>query len=256
MSNIFDLTNKIAVVTGASSGLGVQMAHALARQGADLTILARREDRLRQVQQDIIEQHQVEVLVASCDVTKPEQIDKAAAQTKEKYGKVDILVNNAGVAGMGEAEELTLDEWQKALDVNLTGVFLCSQKFGELMIEQEYGKIINIASIFGVRANLAFPVSAYHASKAGVVNFTRALATEWAKYNITVNGIGPGFFKTEMTVDVEKDPNADAYIKAGCPMNRWGKKGELDGALILLASEASSFITGQTILVDGGWTAA
>jgi NAD(P)-dependent dehydrogenase (short-subunit alcohol dehydrogenase family) len=255
MSKLFDLSNKVAIVTGASSGLGVQMAHALAGQGANVAILARRKERLEKVKQEIEQKHSVKVLSIECDVTDQSEVQSAADQVKAEFGRADILVNNAGVGGIGEAEKMTLQEWQKVVDVNLTGVFLCAQAFGKLMIEQKYGKIINIASIFGAVGNLAFPVAAYHATKGAVVNLTRGLGAEWAKYNITVNAIGPGFFKSEMTQDIGDNEDANNFIIAGSPMQRWGKEGELNGALLLLASDASSFITGQTIYVDGGWTA-
>jgi gluconate 5-dehydrogenase len=255
MSELFNLSNKTAVITGASSGLGVQFAHALAAHGANVAILARRKEKLESVKQEVEQKHQVKIEAIACDVTDEDQVKQAVSEVVAKFSRVDILVNNAGVGGIGVVEEMTLEDWQKVIDVNLTGVFLCSKEFGKIMIEQKYGKIINIASIFGAVGNLAFPVVAYHATKGGVVNFTRGLAAEWAKYHITVNGIGPGFFESEMTQEVGENPDANTFIKAGSPMQRWGKEGELNGALLLLASDASSFITGQTIYVDGGWTA-
>ncbi len=255
MSKSSDLSNKVAVITGASSGLGVQMAQALAGQGAHLAILARRKERLETVKTEIEQKYGVRVLACECDVVNQSQVQSVADQVKAEFGRVDILVNNAGVGGIGEAEKMSLEEWQKVVDVNLTGVFLCAQTFGKIMIEQKYGKIVNIASIFGAVGNSALPVVAYHATKGAVVNLTRALGAEWAKYNITVNAIGPGFFKSEMTESVGENEDANKFIIAGSPMHRWGKEGELNGALLLLASDASSFITGQTIYVDGGWTA-
>ncbi len=255
MSKLFDLSGKRAVVTGASSGLGVQMAGALAEYGADVALLARRKEKLEQVKQEIEQKYSRKVIAVECDVANLDQVKEAVEVVKTELGGVDILVNNAGVGGIGEASQMSLPEWQKVVDVNLTGVFLCAQQFGQLMIEQKYGKIINIASIFGKTANLAFPVAAYHATKGAVVNLTRALAAEWAKNNITVNAIGPGFFESEMTMGIKDNQEANAFIVGGNPMHRWGKEGELNGALILLASDASSFITGQTIYVDGGWTA-
>ncbi len=255
MSKLFDLSGKRAVVTGASSGLGVQMAKALAEYGADIALLARRKEKLEQVKEQIENEFSNKVISIECDVANLEQVKNAVEMVKAELGGVDILVNNAGVGGIGEATEMTLEEWQKVVDVNLTGVFVTAQQFGKLMIEQNYGKIINIASIFGHSANLAFPVVAYHATKGAVVNLTRALAAEWAKNNITVNAIGPGFFESEMTMSIKDNQEANAFIVGSNPMHRWGKEGELNGALILLASDASSFITGQTIYVDGGWTA-
>lgn len=253
--SIFSLDNKVAVVTGASSGLGVQMAHALARKGAKVAILARRLEKLKKVAADLKSQHQTEVLSLECDVTQEEQIKSAVDQLMDKWGRVDILVNNAGVGGMGAAAEMSLSDWQQVVDVNLSGVYLCSKLFGQIMIEQKYGKIINIASIFGRVGNTAFPVAAYHATKGAVVNLTRALAAEWALHNITVNAIGPGFFESEMTATIKDNQEANQFIVGNTPLGRWGRTGELDGALLLLASDASSYITGQTVYVDGGWTA-
>lgn len=255
MSKLFDLSGKRAVITGASSGLGVQMAKALAEHGADIALLARRKEKLEQVKEQIEKEYSKKVIAVECDVANLDQVKNAVEMVKTELRGVDILVNNAGVGGIGEASKMSLEEWQQVIDVNLTGVFLSAQQFGRLMTEQKYGKIINIASIFGKTANLAFPVAAYHATKGAVVNLTRALAAEWAKNNITVNAIGPGFFESEMTMSIKDNQDANAFIVGGNPMHRWGKEGELNGALILLASDASSFITGQTIYVDGGWTA-
>jgi gluconate 5-dehydrogenase len=255
MSNLFDLSGKAAVVTGGSSGLGVQMAHALASQGSDVVVMARRLEKLQQVREDLERQHKIRSLAVECDVTNEDQIRQAKEKILQEFSKIDILVNNAGVSGMGEAEKMSLEEWQKVVDVNLTGVYLCAKNFGQTMIEQNYGKIINIASIFGKVGNMAFPVAAYHATKGAVVNLTRALAAEWAEHKITVNAIGPGFFESEMTQDIKDNKEANQFIVSSNPMHRWGKRGELDGAVILLASDASSFITGQTLYVDGGWTA-
>lgn len=255
MPKLFDLSGKRAVVTGASSGLGVQMAKTLAEHGADLALLARRKDKLETVKSQIGQEFSRKVIAVECDVSSLDQVQNAVEVVKQELGGVDILVNNAGVGGIGEASQMSLEEWQKVIDVNLTGVFITAQQFGKLMIEQNYGKIINIASIFGHSANLAFPVVAYHATKGAVVNLTRALAAEWAKNNITVNAIGPGFFESEMTMSIKDNQEANAFIVGNNPMHRWGKEGELNGALILLASDASSFITGQTVYVDGGWTA-
>ncbi len=255
MSNIFDLSQKVAVVTGASSGLGAQMAKALAERGAQVALLARRTEKLQQVKQEIEANNQTQALAVTCDVTQPDQIKAAVQKTLDEFGQIDILVNNAGVAVVDTADKMDLEDWQKEINVNLTGVFLCSQYFGRVMIEQKYGKIINITSIFGKIGNTQFPALAYHATKGGVTNLTRGLAAEWAEHNITVNAIGPGFFMSEMTEDIKKDQEADQFIKSGTPMNRWGREGELNGALLLLASDASSYITGQVIYVDGGWTA-
>ena len=255
MTDLFSLKGKVALITGASSGLGVQFAKAYARQGADLVILARRYDRLETLAKEIEEETGVRCLPIKCDVSVESEVKAAVAKAVEVFGKIDILVNNAGVGAGTPAEQLSMDEWKHVVDVNLNSVFLMSKEVGQIMIKNKYGRIINVASMYGVVANNAIPASPYHASKAGVVNLTRALACEWAKYNITVNAIGPGFFMTEMTEEALKDEAFLQYIKYTTPMGRYGESGELDGLAIYLASDASSYTTGQIICVDGGTTA-
>lgn len=254
MKNLFDLKGKVALVTGASSGLGVQFANILADHGANVILLARRMEKLEDVARKI-EEKGVKALALVCDVTKEEDVVAAVEKTINEFGGIDILVNNAGLGFVSPAEDYDFNEWKKMIDVNLSGVFLVAQQVGKHMIKNKYGKIINIASMYGLKANMALPTSAYHASKAGVVNLTRALAAEWAKYNITVNAIGPGFFQSEMTTDALSDESFLENIKLTTPMGRYGEVGELDGILIYLASDASSYTTGQTIAVDGGTTA-
>jgi len=255
MTDLFSLKGKVALITGASSGLGVQFAKAYAKQGADLVILARRYDRLETLAKEIEEETGVRCLPIKCDVSVESEVKAAVAKAVEVFGKIDILVNNAGVGAGTPAEQLSMDEWKHVVDVNLNSVFLMSKEVGQIMIKNKYGRIINVASMYGVVANNAIPASPYHASKAGVVNLTRALACEWAKYNITVNAIGPGFFMTEMTEEALKDEAFLQYIKYTTPMGRYGQSGELDGLAIYLASDASSYTTGQIICVDGGTTA-
>ncbi len=255
MSDLFNLSHKVAFITGASSGLGVQYAHALARQGANLVIAARRLEKLKNVAQEIEHEHGVQVLPVECDVTVEEQVESAVNKAIEEYGQLDILINNAGVSAIAPTQDLDQADWDKVIDVNLTGVYLCSKHAAKHMVEQNYGRIINTASMWGHVGNSYLPASAYHASKGGVINLTRALAAEWAGHNITVNAIGPGFFESEMTGQVHGDENFNNYLESMCPMKRWGKKGELDGAVVYLASDASSYMTGQTLYVDGGWTA-
>jgi len=253
MTNIFDLSGKVAVVTGASSGLGVQFAYGLADAGADVGIWARRYDKLLATKLEI-EAKGKKCVAVKCDVTQEKEIVAAVEETVKRLGKIDILVNNAGVSAIAPAETMTEADWDKVLNTNLKAVFLVAKNVGQQMIKQKYGRIINTASIYGLVGNNAFTVVNYHASKGGVVNFTRALAAEWAKYNITVNAIAPGFFESEMTRAVISDQSFLSYVKGNCPMQRIGKQGELNGALIYLASDASSYTTGQTIAVDGGWT--
>jgi len=251
--NIFDLTGRVAVVTGASSGLGVQMAKAFARQGADVVILARRMEKLEKVAEDI-RALGVKCLPIRCDVTNTEDVKKAAEIAEKEFGKVDILVNNAGSGHVGPTEECTDDQWNGVINLDLNGVFKVAREFGKIMIKNKYGRIINIASMDGLVGNSALPCAGYHAAKGGVVNFTRALASEWAKYGINVNCICPGYFETELTVDTLNTESFTNYMKATVPLGRYGREGELDSTAIYLASEASSYVTGVIIPVDGGYT--
>lgn len=250
---MFNLSGRVAVVTGASSGLGVQMAKALAKQGADLAILARRVEKLEAVKKDI-ESLGVKCIAVPCDVTSEESVSAAAKAVEAEYGKVDILVNNAGAGGTIPLEDTTLEEWNKDLNVDLTGVFIMTREFGKVMIKNNYGRIINIASMYGMVGNMAMPSGAYHAAKGAVVNFTRATASEWSKYNINTNCICPGYFATELTVDTLNTEMFTAYMKQTVPLGRYGKEGELDAAAIFLASEEASYVTGVILPIDGGYT--
>jgi NAD(P)-dependent dehydrogenase (short-subunit alcohol dehydrogenase family) len=250
----FDLKGQNAVVTGASSGLGVQFAKALAGQGANVALLARRQEKLQAVKSEI-EAMGVQVLAIQADVTNEDSIKSAITQIEQAWGQIHVLVNNAGVSALGGAEDMPEADWDKVLDTNLKGVWLVAKHVGKHMIAKKYGRVINIASMFGVVGNTFFPASAYHASKGGVVNLTKALAAEWAKHDITVNAIGPGFFESEMTEAAIAAQTFQNYVKNVCPMQRIGKPGELDPALIFLAAPESSYVTGQTVCVDGGWTA-
>ncbi len=252
--DIFDLTGKVAVVTGASSGLGVQFAKALARQGADLAIVARRLEKLNDVSEEIKKMGR-KCLAFKCDVTNEQEVNDTVASIIEKMGRIDILVNNAGVAEVVPAENHTTEQWNRVLNTNLTGVFMFAREAGKNMIENKYGRVINITSMFGHIANTATQNSSYHASKGAVINLTRALAAEWAKHGITVNAIGPGFFESEMTGDILSNQEFNNFVSFRCPMGRVGNMGELDSALIFLAANSSSYVTGQTVFVDGGWTA-
>lgn len=250
---IFDLTGRVAVITGASSGLGVQMSKALARQGANIVILARRMEKLEKVAEEI-RALGVKCLPIRCDVTNTEDIRIAAETAEKEFGKVDILINNAGSGHVGPAEETTDEQWNGVIEVDLNSVFKVSREFGKIMIKNKYGRIINIASMYGLVGNTALPSASYHAAKGGVVNLTRALAAEWAKYGITVNCICPGYFATELTVDTLKTEYFTNYMKSTVPLGRYGNEGELDSTAVYLASEASSYVTGVVIPVDGGYT--
>ena len=253
MSELFNLKGKVAIVTGASSGLGVQFATALAKQGADIAIVARRVEKLNAVKADI-EALGVRCFAIQCDVLKNDDIKAAVAAILEYYGKIDILVNNAGI-GLFEPAEIQSDEtWTKMMDMNLSSVYFLAREVGKHMVGNNYGKIINIGSIHSTVAMTGLPLSAYCTSKGGVLMMTKALANEWAKYNITVNAIGPAYFESEMTEAVVGNEEFAKVVKTYCPMGRIGKRGELDGAVVYFASDASSYTTGQILSVDGGWT--
>ena len=254
MSNLFNIQGKIALVTGASSGLGRQFALALAREGANVAILARRVEKLEEVKAEI-EALGVECLSVKCDVSKTDDIKAAVAAVVERFGRIDILVNNAGVAVGAPAEVQSDDEWNYVINVNLNGVYFVAREVGKVMVKQNYGKIINVGSIHSSVAMNGSPISAYCTSKGGVEMLTKALAAEWAKYNITVNAIGPAYFASEMTGPIIDTPEFGMAVQAYCPMGRVGKPGELDGAIVYFASDASSYTTGQLLSVDGGWTA-
>ncbi len=247
---LFDLTGKVAVVTGASSGLGVQFAEVLAEAGADVAILARRADRLEALKAKITALGRKSVAY-TCDVSKEEDIVSVITSIEKDFGKIDILVNNAGVVIPGASESYATEDWDKVMSVNSRGVFLTSREALKVMVKHNYGKIINIASVAGL---VGSPFNAsYNTSKASVINLTRALAVEYATKGITVNAIAPGVFASEMT---EGFFNGEVNDEAAgrTPMGRIGKVGELNGALVFLSSDASSYTTGQTIAVDGGWT--
>lgn len=250
---MFDLKGRVAVVTGASSGLGVHMAKALAAQGADLAILARRTERLQEVKKDI-EALGVKCLCVTCDVTKEETVAAAAKAVEDEYGKVDILINNAGAGGTIPIEDTTLEDWNKDINVDQTGVFLTTREFGKIMMKKGYGRIINIASMYGLVGNTALPSAAYHAAKGAVVNFTRATAAEWAKHGINTNCICPGYFATELTEATLSSEEFTAYMKQSVPLGRYGNGPELAAAAVFLASEEASYLTGAILPVDGGYT--
>lgn len=254
MKNYFDLSGQVAVVTGASAGLGLQMARAFASQGANLVLLARRKSLLEQNAKDINAEFGVEVLPIECDITKTEQVINAVDLTMERFGRVDILMNNAGTGAVAPAEEITDEQFKHELDIDLFGTFVCAREFGKRMIEAGYGRIINIASMYGLVGNLIVGSSPYHAAKGGVVNLTRALAAEWGKHGITVNSICPGYFYTDLTTKTLDSDYFQDIAKRSIPMARYGKSGELDTCALFLASPASTYVNGQNIAVDGGYT--
>jgi NAD(P)-dependent dehydrogenase (short-subunit alcohol dehydrogenase family) len=250
----FDIRGQSAIVTGASSGLGVTFAEALAECGANLVIAARRYDRLVEVAKSLAAKHGVQVVPVETDVSREEHVTRMVDTAVKKLGSLEILVNNAGVASMSPSVDMTLEEWKKVIDVNLTGAFLCARTAAREMIKRNYGKIVNIASIYGAIGDI-FHAAPYYASKAAVINLTRAFAIEWAPHRINVNAVAPGFFLSEMTEQVFKDENAMKHILSRTPLGRTGEPVDLKAVLVYLASPASNYVTGQTIFVDGGWTA-
>lgn len=254
MKNYFDLKGNVAVVTGASTGLGLQMAKAFANQGANLVLLARRMNLLEENAKAISEEFGVEVLPFACDITKVEQVKAAVAATIEKFSKVDILVNNAGTGAVGNAEDITDEQFMHEMEIDLFGSFICAREFGKEMIKAKYGRIINIASMYGLVGNMIVGSAPYHAAKGGVVNMTRALAAEWGKHGITVNSICPGYFYTDLTTATLDSDFFQEIAKKNIPLQRYGRSGELDTCAIFLASPSSTYVNGQNIAVDGGYT--
>jgi gluconate 5-dehydrogenase len=254
MELCFDIREQTAIVTGASSGLGVTFAETLAERGVNMVIAARRYEKLIKVAEDISSKYGVKVVPVQVDVSQEEQVINMMKTAIEKFGSIEILVNNAGAASLSPSVDMSLEEWKKVIDVNLTGVFLCARTAAREMIKKKYGKIVNIASIYGAVGDI-FPTAPYYASKGAVINLTRALAIEWAVYKINVNAIAPGFFPSEMTESVFRDEKALKYILSRTPLARTGESLDLKAALTYLASPASNYVTGQTIFVDGGWTA-
>lgn len=250
---MFDLKGQVVVITGASSGLGKQMSKAFAKQGANLVILARRIERLEELKIEL-EKEGIKVLPVKCDVTSTEDINSAAELAKKTFGKVDILVNCAGSSKDKGALEMTDEEWDFTIATDMTSVFKMTRAFGNIMKENNYGRIINIASMYGMVGNTEIPTIAYHSSKGGVVNYTRAAAAELAKYNITVNSICPGYFYTELTKEVLDTEMFQEFAKTHVPMKRYGNEGELNAAAIFLASKEASYVTGVILPVDGGYT--
>ena len=254
INELFRLDGRIAIVTGGSRGIGQEMAEGLAEAGASLMLCARREEWLTPTV-DKMRKQGFTVEGAIGDVSKAADVQSVVDKTIAAYGQVDILVNNAGVTWAAEPEDLTLAQWQKVVDINLTGAFLFAQAAGRDMLTRQWGRIINIASIAGMHASVQGPHYApYAATKAGLIGLTRELAVSWARKGIRVNAIAPGFFHSRLA-DGAIAMN-EASIKASSPIPRVGDAGELKGVAVFLAADASNYITGQTIVVDGGRTIA
>jgi gluconate 5-dehydrogenase len=254
VQELFDLSGKTAIVTGGGSGIGRQMAGALAELGSNLALCARKVERCQEAADELAALG-VRALALPCDVRKPDDVRAVVEHTVAELGGVDVLVNNAGTSWGAPAEDTPLEGWQKVIEVNLTGVFLFSQAAGRVMIERGGGSIVNIASVAGLRGSPpgAMDAIAYNASKGGVISFTRDLAHKWAQHRIRVNAIAPGWFPSDMT-KVLLDRHGDEFLRS-IPLRRFGGPDDLKGAIAFLASPASGFVTGQTLVVDGGQSA-
>jgi NAD(P)-dependent dehydrogenase (short-subunit alcohol dehydrogenase family) len=249
----FRLDGKVALVTGGARGLGLTMATALAQAGADVALSGRSLASCHEAARATAAATGRQVRAYEADVTKAADVDRLAADVEAEMGKIDILVNNAGVNIRGSIQELSEADWDAVIDTNLKGPFLCARAIGPRMVARGWGRLINIGSILGV---VGLPGRApYASSKAGIINLTRVLALEWAGTGVTANAICPGAFGTEMNRPLLDDPVKYKAFVANIPMGRWGELEELTGAVVFLASEASSYVTGTPLFVDGGWTA-
>lgn len=246
---LFDLTGKVALVTGATQGIGYAIAKGLAQHGATLAISARNPEKLEEALNHL-KNHGIDAYGYMFDVTDAEEVSIGIDALEYELGKIDILVNNAGIMKRHPLEKFPEKDWNEIINTNLSGVYRVSKQVAQAMIERKSGKIINICSLMSEVGRTS--TAAYAAAKGGVKMLTKAMATEWAKHNIQVNGIGPGYFETEMTEQLRKDEHFNNWLTERTPAGRWGKPEELVGTAVFLASEASNFVNGQVIYVDGG----
>lgn len=251
VKNLFDLTGKVAIVTGGGRGLGQQMAEGFAEAGAHVVVCSRKVESCLEVSEEL-QKLGVESIALKCDVTNPDDVNHVVSKTLERFGRIDILVNNSGASWGAPVEEMPLEAWQKVMNVNVTGTFLMSQAVGKVMIEQNYGKIINIASVAGLKGSNPKYMNAigYNSSKGAVITFTKDLAVKWGPKGIYVNAIAPGFFPTKMSKGLLEEGGKG--ILEGTPLGKFGSENDLKGVALFLAAPASDFITGDIIVVDGG----
>lgn len=253
MMDMYDLTGKTAVVTGGSQGLGESFARGLAKAGCNLVLTARTLSKLEKVAGEMVH-YGIEALPVSMDVNKREDIEAMVKTATDKFGKIDILVNNAGISAVNDAENMTDQEWESVIQTNVGGVFLCSQIVGRGMIKQGFGKIINIASMYSFVGASYVPQVSYTTSKAAVLGLTREMAVEWAPKGVQVMALAPGFFRSDQTIwAFEQNKELGDKLLARVPMGRMGRLEELEGTIVFLASDASGYMAGQTLTLDGGF---
>ncbi|MBB2499313.1 SDR family oxidoreductase [Amycolatopsis echigonensis] len=246
---LFDLTGRVAVVTGASGGLGRHFARVLHAAGATVIVGARRRDRLTELADELGER----VIPVPCDITVESECDRLI-DAAVSAGGLDVLVNNAGIGDVGRAEDESVEQFRGVVDLNLVSLFAMSQRAARIMMDRGSGSIVNIASALGLVASTPIKQAGYCASKGAVINLTRELAAQWGRSGVRVNALAPGWFRSEMTDGMFDDPKGQVFIERNTPLGRAGRADELDGALLFLATDASTYVLGQTIAVDGGWT--
>lgn len=251
VKDLFDLTGKVAIVTGGGRGLGQQIAEGFAEAGANVVVCSRKYDACAEVSEKL-KQLGVDSFAIKCDVSNPEDVKNVVEKTVERFGRIDILVNNSGASWGALVEEMPLEAWQKVMNVNVTGTFLMSQAVGKVMIEQKSGKIINIASVAGLKGSNPKYMNAigYNSSKGAVITFTKDLAVKWGPHGIYVNAIAPGFFPTKMSMSLIEQ-GGEAMLE-GTPLRKFGSDQDLKGVALFLAAPASDFVSGDIIVVDGG----
>ncbi|MCW2601116.1 MAG: short-chain dehydrogenase/reductase [Frankiales bacterium] len=250
ISDPFRMDGKVVIVTGASSGLGARFSEVLTEAGATVVLAARREAAVKELADRL-----PRALAVRCDVTLEEDCATLVEQTLQEHGRIDVLVNNAGVSNVAKAEDETTEAFRRVVEVNLVATYTLSRLAGIEMLKAGSGTMVNVASMVGLVGLGRMPQASYAASKAGVVNLTRELAAQWARRGVRVNALAPGFFPSEMTEELFGSDTGLAWVEKMTPMGRGGRPDELDGALLFLASDASSYVTGSVVTVDGGWTA-